>query len=319
MKLSRWLLTAVALAAVSLAALAQPPIVPGPYAGAEFRYRKGKLSVSGVFVAPVGPIGPLGLNPYFYRRSITQVSVYSLYAPPPILVVERPVIVEVPVERQPAEEPGAPPEVPGVPPAPEIPPMVDEKPPPLPPEEKRLVPPPPPKPKPKKEGRLPAPPDPFDDPVLEYRRQIELGRQDFLAGEYGRAGQRFRRAGKLQPREGLPSVLLAQAMLASGKFHEAADAVRAAVRIWPKFPTTSFRAIDLYGPDVMAYTRHLKLLEQARARHPDDAVLKFLAGYQAWVDGRRDEAVAFFRELAGRFDPEALEAFLRALPGDDVV
>jgi hypothetical protein len=235
-------------------------------------------------------------------------------------VVQRPIILEGPPPAEMPPEEG-PPEVPAVPPAPEIPPMVGEKPPPLPPQEEKVLPPPPPKPRPPKmgEGKLPQQPEPFDDPELEYRRQIDLGRKDFVAGEYGRAAQRFRRASTLQPREGLPFVLLAQAMLASGKFHAAADAVRDAVRLWPKFPASAFRAIDIYGPDVAAYTEHLQLLEKTRELHPDDAVLKFLAGYQAWVDGRRDEAAAFFRGLAGRFDAATLEAFLRALPGDDVV
>jgi hypothetical protein len=316
MKLSHWLLTATLLAAASLVALAQPPFIPGPRYGGELRYSRGRLSISAGFV---GPIGPFGYNPYLYRRSITQVSVYSVITPPPIIVIQRPIILEgPPPEAMPPEE--GPPEVPAVPPAPEIPPMVD-KPPPLPPQEEMVLPPPPPKPKPPKkgEGKLPPQPEPFDDPVLEYRRQIDLGRNDFVAGEYGRAAQRFRRANALQPREGLPLVLVAQAMLASGKFHEAAEAVRDAVRLWPKFPTTAFRAIDIYGPDVAAYTEHLKLLEKTRELHPNDPVLMFLSGYQAWVDGRRDEAAGFFRGLAGKFDAETLEAFLRALPGDDVV
>jgi thioredoxin-like negative regulator of GroEL len=209
------------------------------------------------------------------------------------------------------------PPVPDVPPVPDIPPLPKD-PPPIPPEEKPPAEKPlPPRPKlpAEDDAALPRWPEPFDDPAMEARRLMEAGREDFVARRYGRAAQRFRRAAVLRPREGVPAALLAQALLAAGKYHEASDAIIEAVRLWPGMPSSDFHPLELYGADVVAYSEHLREVARLRGRHPDDAVLRLVAAYQAWFDGRRDEAAALFRGLAGSVDAAVLERFQRALPG----
>ncbi len=317
MKLSRWLLAAAALLAATLAVSAQVPYFGNPYGG--FSYSRGRVSVGVGFGGPV---------------LVARSSYYGMFAPPPppVIVIRRTIYIERPPREQDDYPPPPPPRrregpmdppppeippVPDVPPVPDIPPMPGE-PPPLPLEEKKLIPLPPPRPRPKPpadgEPALPRAPEPFDDPELESRRQMDLGREDFIDRQYGRAAQRFRRAMALRPRDGLPVVLLAQALLASAKYHEASDAIVTAVRLWPELPGAAFRPLDVYGPDVVSYTEHLREVERLRDRHPADAALMFVAGYQAWMDGRRDEAAGLFRGLAGRFDAPTLERFLRALP-----
>jgi tetratricopeptide (TPR) repeat protein len=147
-----------------------------------------------------------------------------------------------------------------------------------------------------------------------------LGRESFAALEYGRAAQRFRQASNLAPRDGLPWFLLAQALLAQGKYHEAQDAILAGLERDPAWPTAQFRPFLLYGPHVAEYPEQLRTLEETRARHPDDPVLLFLSAYQLWFDGRREEARPLFRRARLRSPaPAAIDRFLKALPAEPVI
>jgi hypothetical protein len=170
-------------------------------------------------------------------------------------------------------------------------------------------------PAPKVEPKAPA-------AVDEHARQVRLGREAFEAEEYGRAAQRFREAGRLRPDVPQPYFLLAQSLIAVGKYHEALDAVLAGMARQPDWPAERFAPIDLYGGAVAEYPEHLLRLDEALKRHPGDAGLLFLNGYQVWFAGRREAAAPLFRQardrLAGRPGAEALRAacerFLRELP-----
>ena len=155
---------------------------------------------------------------------------------------------------------------------------------------------------------VPAEPAPVD----EAARQIRLGKASFEAEEYGRAAQRFREANRLRPDEPLPYFLLAQSLIALGKYHDALDATLAGMARRPDWPAERFRPIDLYGGNVAEYPEHLLRLDTALKKHPGDAVLSFLNGYQVWFAGRREAAVPLFRQtrdrLAGKPDAEAFRA-----------
>jgi len=166
---------------------------------------------------------------------------------------------------------------------------------------------------------LPRPPAPPDDPREAHAQLVERGQEAFAELEYGRAAQRFRQAIRLAPDEPLPRFLLAQALLAQRKYHEAHDAILAGLRLRPDWPTAKFRPLELYGAAVGEYPEHLSALQETLRKHPDDPVLLFLLAYQLWFDGRKEEAAPLFcRALPRSADRDAIDRFLRELPAVDL-
>ncbi|MGL4553895.1 MAG: tetratricopeptide repeat protein [Gemmataceae bacterium] len=296
MHTGRWPLALLSVAGLTALAAAQGPSFGNPYVGGGLTFSHGRLSVGFGFRG--------GQGHRWHGPFVNHSSYFSVYAPPPpiIFLSPPPRIIEVP------SPPLRVPLAPELPPVPDVPP---DPPPPAPkPKEK-------PKAKPKDDGepRLPPRPEPLGDAAEEAERQTFLGRQEFAAGQYGRAAGRFRRAMELKPADRQTPFLLVQALLALGKYHDASDALVPALRAAPDWPGAAFRPLDLYGPAVTEYSDHLRLLDETRARHPDDPVLQFLAGYQMWFDGRRGHAVRLFRQAEPRFtDPDAVERFLLAAP-----
>jgi len=178
---------------------------------------------------------------------------------------------------------------------------------------------PPPK-EPPRQPRLPRPPLPNPDPRAESARQVDLGKEAFARGEYGRAAERFRQAVDLAPDDPLPHFLLGRAHVALGNYRRAFDALQEGLALkpdWPLHPLPPLdRPLDLYGDNVVEYAAHLAALEETLAANPGDALLLFLCGYELWFDGRKAEA----RELLERAAPALpdsgiVEQFLKALPG----
>jgi hypothetical protein len=192
------------------------------------------------------------------------------------------------------------------------------EPPPLPPPKPEPKPepkPPPPPPKPKEPPMLPRPPAPEPDPLDENARLVALGRQAFADREYGKASQRFRQATRVAPHLSQAHFLLAQSLLALGKYPDAVEAILAGLAIRPDWPRSPFRPLELYGANVADYPEHLRQLEAVVRANDKDPVLLFLYAYQLWFDGRREEArLLFQRALPGAADPEVIQRFLRALP-----
>jgi tetratricopeptide (TPR) repeat protein len=125
--------------------------------------------------------------------------------------------------------------------------------------------------------------------------------------EYGRAALRFRQALRVRPRDAVAHFLLAQALLALGKYPEAVDAIHAGMALRPDWPTVNFQPLELYGPNVTEYPEHLGALEATLGRHPNGPVLLFLYAYQLWFDGRKEEAWPLFRRALPRAaDPGAI-------------
>jgi hypothetical protein len=163
---------------------------------------------------------------------------------------------------------------------------------------------------------LPKPKPPDADPKAENARLVKLGREAFAAGEYGRAAERFRQATLIDPAEPLAHFLLAQALVALGKYEEAVEAIHAGMRLDPDWPSAKFRPAELYDARAAELAEHLRRLDEALARHPDDAVLLFLNAYQLWFDGRHGEARPLFRRAAALApDRSFSERFLLARPG----
>jgi Tetratricopeptide repeat len=173
----------------------------------------------------------------------------------------------------------------------------------------------PPKPPPAKPPDVPRIPHPNPEPRAENARLIELGKEAFADTDYGLAAQRFRQAGVVLPADSQAQFLLAQALLALGKYREAADAINAGLTLEPNWPALNFHPLELYGANVVLYPDHLRRLEEVVARFPNDAVVLFLYGYELWFDGRKDDArVLFLQAQAAGADPAMIDLFLRALP-----
>lgn len=158
-----------------------------------------------------------------------------------------------------------------------------------------------------------APMPPPDDPA----GLIDLGRDAFAAGQFGRAAERFQRAAQLAPLDPVPRFLLAAARFAAGKFAEAVADLNDGLKLTPGRPKIKTR--DLYRGNDALFDDHLNRLKTAAERNPDDVTLRYLYAVELWLDGRRDEARAIFQQLLPRVaDPAPVQRFLDA-PGGDVV
>ncbi len=174
----------------------------------------------------------------------------------------------------------------------------------------RLPPPMPPAPR-----EPPVPPhiEPKRDPQEESARQVAVGKEAFAAGEYGRAAFRFRKAAEVAPQQAQPHFLLAQALLALGKYRDAVGAIHAGLALDPTWPATGPSARALYGPNAAEFEDHLQELQASLTHHPDDPVLLFLLGYFLWFDGQQDAARQLFEKAAPLVpDRRDVDRFLQA-------
>jgi tetratricopeptide (TPR) repeat protein len=167
------------------------------------------------------------------------------------------------------------------------------------------VPPPPERPRPKKEH------------ADEYSRLLDLGMTAFKAQEYGMAARHFQQAIATQPRTGRTYFLLAQAEFALGKYKAAAASIEAGLVRQPDWPAQAFQPrADLYPRDDNDFMTQVKRLEEAVTGQPKHGPYLFLLAYQLWFDGRRQEAGPIFqRARAVAIDPIPIDAFLRADKG----
>jgi len=255
----------------------------------------------------------------YYPAAVNRVTFVQLVTPPPIVVTPPPIVqvaaaLPLPPRAEIVERPQEKGLAGGFRPVRPPPPKVPEAPPAKPPEK--------PKEKPKEPARPqpPRPAQPEVDPRAESARQSAIGLEAFAAGEYGRAAQRFRQAVHINPNDARAYFLLAQAEFALGKYDEAVEAIENGMRIAPNWPMTNFRPVTLYGDNVTDLPEHLRRLENALNRHPDDAVLLFLYAYELWFDGRQEEARPLFQRAAAvAGDKSFSERFLLARPDQPIL
>jgi tetratricopeptide (TPR) repeat protein len=163
-------------------------------------------------------------------------------------------------------------------------------------------------------------PRPANPNAPEHERLLSLGKMAFADGEYARAERRFQQAVAVAPKEAMSHFFLAQVQFALGKYPEAVASIHAGLRLRPTWPTSGFRGRALYGLNIDDYVEHLKLLQEALARQPNDPVLLFLYAYQLWFDGRQNEARPIFlrvRPLVA--EPRFIQLFLQGQQAGPVV
>jgi tetratricopeptide (TPR) repeat protein len=123
----------------------------------------------------------------------------------------------------------------------------------------------------------------------------DQGEADFKAGRYEAAVRDWQHAMVDDPKNGALVMLMAQALLAMGKYEEAAGATQAAMQMLPedKWGVVISNYSQLYGNPV-DYNNQIKALEKARDEHPDNPAIHFLLGFQFGYLGYPKHAV---REL----------------------
>jgi hypothetical protein len=309
MTLARWL---AAPALLLLAAEAPGQVFIGGSFGSGHRHR---LSVTVAIGSPyvyAGPVYGYGYPAPYGVVGVRQVTV--IYGPPPVVYAPPRLFLPDDFDRFDRDEPPRRP--PAEPPRDFRPaPEPRRRPEPI-PEPKKPEPKPAPRPELKPPRELPMP---LDNPKAEAARLLERGRAAFAEQQYGRARERFAQAAEANPNEPLAFFLLAQDLVALGKYHEAVDAVHAGLALQPDWPTSAFRPLPLYGDHVQDYADHLRQAEATLAQHPADPVLLFLNAYLMWFDGRKDDARPLFRRARDRrADRGDVERFLRAGPGPEL-
>lgn len=161
---------------------------------------------------------------------------------------------------------------------------------------------------------------PSDDPSAATAFQLDLGRQAFAAQQYGRAESRFLQATQLAPKSAQGHFLLAQAQFARAQYREAVESIHTGLRLLPNWPNEPFRPQELYLPNSDDYNEQLRRLEDTLTRFPNDPMLLFLAGYQRWFGGPREDARVYLQRAAIVADNRAfIDLFLRDLPPVRVV
>ncbi|MBI3860814.1 MAG: tetratricopeptide repeat protein, partial [Planctomycetia bacterium] len=136
---------------------------------------------------------------------------------------------------------------------------------------------------------------PSKDAAASARDFANQGETAFKAGDYNGAVYAWRHSVLDDAQNGVVTMMLGQALFATGKFDEAAGATQAAMRLLPKdkwgVVAGNFR--ELYG-NVQDYTDQLRALEQAVKGKPDNPALRFLTGFHYAYLGYPQEALDQF-------------------------
>jgi tetratricopeptide (TPR) repeat protein len=135
----------------------------------------------------------------------------------------------------------------------------------------------------------------------------ERGEAAFKAADYREAAYALRHAAVDDPRNGVLTMLLGQALFATGEFDEAAGATQAAMRLLPKaeWGIVVSHYQDIYG-NSQDYTTQLRSLEKAMEEKPGNPALRFLAGFHYAYLGFQKQAL------------EQLEKGLKLAPRDEI-
>ena len=143
------------------------------------------------------------------------------------------------------------------------------------------------------------------------RQAEKVGRALFVAGQYRRAGERWKEALDADP-EANRHFLLAQAKFAQKRFAEAAQEVRNGLRTRPDWATGRFDVRTLYAAEGDFLGQLAALAAEVKA-NPLDRDALYLFGYELYVSGRRADAKTVLEAaLKADADAEGIAPFLAA-------
>ena len=124
------------------------------------------------------------------------------------------------------------------------------------------------------------------------REFAEKGEQAFKSGHYQGAVYAWRHAVVDDPQNGLLTMMLGQALFATGKYEEAAGATQAAMHHLPKeqWGVVVTHYTQLYSK-THDYTDQLRALEKAMRAKGSEPALRFLVGFQYAYLGFTQQAI----------------------------
>jgi hypothetical protein len=128
--------------------------------------------------------------------------------------------------------------------------------------------------------------------LASVKEFAEKGEAAFKSGNYQGAVYAWRHAVVDDPQNGLMTMMLGQALFATGKYEEAAGATQAAMHHLPKeqWGIVVSHYTELYGK-THDYTEQLRALEKAMKSKSDDPALRFLTGFQYAQLGFTEQAI----------------------------
>lgn len=130
------------------------------------------------------------------------------------------------------------------------------------------------------------------------RRFVEFGDERFGAQEFSLALQRYKKAARAAPDMADAYFRQAIALVALGRYVEAAEAVKRGIGLQPGWPAGEFHLDDVYGDNRLAKTDHLERLAEAAWQAPDRSDLILLVGVELLCDGQPARAQVFFQRAA---------------------
>jgi len=146
-------------------------------------------------------------------------------------------------------------------------------------------------------------------------RFLDAGDQQFRDQRYYESLQRYKQAA--QAAFDMPDSYFrqGQALVALGKYDQAAKAFRRGLDLDPTWPQSGFRLEALYGQNRAAQGAHLDALAKAAEDNPRSADLLFLVGIQLYFGGQLERSQQFFERAAALAGPQAqhLDGFLKRL------
>lgn len=134
------------------------------------------------------------------------------------------------------------------------------------------------------------------------RRFIGHGDDQFAKGEYRQAMERYRLATSAAPDLAEPHFRQAQALLAQGRYADAAEEFRRGAALQPGWEKSNFRFDQIYGRDQAERIEHLKELGAVAIENDHEPDLMYLMGLSYYFGGQPLESRPYFQraaELAG--------------------
>jgi tetratricopeptide (TPR) repeat protein len=152
-------------------------------------------------------------------------------------------------------------------------------------------------------------------------KYVESGDEAFRDQSYALALARYRRAIASAPDRAAWRFRAGQALVALGRYSDAAELFREGLEIDPAAPRGEMRLDTLYGQNKIAKVAHLESLAQEALTQPTNSDLLFLLGVELFADGQRARSRKFFEranELALGANRH-LQSFLTVIPPEHEV
>lgn len=154
-------------------------------------------------------------------------------------------------------------------------------------------------------------------PAEVARSHVARGDSLFKQGHFAEAADAYRQAQKANPGDASLDLLLADAVFATGDYHQAAFLVGEALRRQPELARATPDKRSVYG-DASQFDSQLASLQKYTSEHPYDAMAQLLLGYNLKLAGKADDARQAFRRLL-EIDPDnhAAKLLLEEPPAPD--